>query len=64
MSLHENAPLDLVQVDTDDARRIKRKLYCSRLNQFSLEKKSGKVRRAGGFEGPGSLEGPGRLRGQ
>ena len=57
MSLHENAPLDLVQVDTDDARRIKRKLYCSRLNQFSLEEKSGKVIREGGFEGPGSLEG-------
>ena len=33
-------------VDTDDARRIKRKLY-SRLNQFSLEEKSGKVRSAG-----------------
>ena len=47
VSLHENAPLDLVQVDTDDARRKKRKLYCSRLNRFSLEEKSGKVRRNG-----------------
>ena len=43
--------------------KIKRKLY-SRLNQFSLEEKSGKVRRGGGSEGPGSLEGPGCPRGQ